>query len=54
MAETKKLRKNNEKQNKDYEKEIKKATEGVKPLGRPLPNKFLALLIKNHIVNGDE
>ena len=45
---------NNKKQNKEYEKDVKIITEGRKPLGKPLPNKFLALLIKNHIMNSDE
>jgi len=41
-------------QKKDYVKRVKIAVEGKKPLGKPLPNRFLMLMIKNTIVNGED
>lgn len=41
------------KQDKEYEENVKKIIKNKKPLGKPLPNKFLTLMIKNHIVNDD-
>tara|TARA_Y100000310_G_scaffold338149_1_gene427033 strand:- start:2143 stop:2304 length:162 start_codon:yes stop_codon:yes gene_type:complete len=46
----KKIRKTG-KQDKDYERKVKKIAEDTKPLHKPLPNKFLVLLIKDTIVN---
>jgi hypothetical protein len=36
------------------EKEVReKQPEGHKPLGTPIPNRFLLMLVKNHIKNND-
>ncbi len=45
--------KNTKKNNVKYEKEAKLASEGRKPLGKPLHGKFLSLLIKAHIMEKD-
>jgi hypothetical protein len=36
---------------KEYQRDIKAGVYGEKPLGKPLPNKFLTLLIKYHLNN---
>lgn len=38
---------------KNDEKKIKDAVEGIKPLGKPVHGKFLTLMIKNDIINGE-
>jgi len=35
-------------------KKSEKVEEGVKPLHKPLPNKFLVLLIKDVVINGSK
>ena len=42
------------KEDKNYEKKVKKITGGTKPLHKPLPNKFLVLLIKDVVINGNK
>jgi len=42
--------KNNKKKIDLETKEIKE----TKPLGNPIPNRYLLMLVKNHIKNGDD
>jgi len=40
--------------NKKYPKKARKTLKKIKPLGKPVYGKFLALMIKNHILNEEE